>query len=46
LLELAGLNHLFQQATTGALDEYVQIEETFNPVALAHIVDWVKGLGE
>jgi hypothetical protein len=28
---LPGLNHLFQNATTGSGAEYAQIEETFDP---------------
>ena len=39
--ELTGLNHLFQTCTTGAPSEYVQIEETIAPAALAVITDWV-----
>jgi pimeloyl-ACP methyl ester carboxylesterase len=39
--ELAGLNHLFQTAKTGAPSEYGQIEETMSPVALERIARWV-----
>lgn len=39
--ELPGLNHLFQTSETGSPDEYPQIEETFAPVALEMIADWV-----
>ncbi len=39
--ELPGLNHLFQTARTGAPAEYGQIEETFSPVALQVIGDWI-----
>jgi pimeloyl-ACP methyl ester carboxylesterase len=39
--ELPGLNHLFQTARTGAPAEYGQIEETFSPVALKVIGDWI-----
>jgi pimeloyl-ACP methyl ester carboxylesterase len=39
--ELAGLNHLFQHANTGALVEYGQIEETFAPEALEEISSWL-----
>ncbi len=38
---LPGLNHLFQAAETGAPAEYVRIEETMSPVALARIADWI-----
>jgi fermentation-respiration switch protein FrsA (DUF1100 family) len=39
--ELAGLNHLFQTAPTGAPSEYGKIEETISPTALAMIGDWI-----
>jgi pimeloyl-ACP methyl ester carboxylesterase len=39
--ELPGLNHLMQTAQTGSPQEYANIEETFAPVALETIVDWV-----
>jgi uncharacterized protein len=35
------LNHLFQPATSGAVDEYGTIETTFDPEALKDLVDWV-----
>lgn len=41
VLELPGLNHLFQTAETGSVLEYGQIEETFAPVALDAIGDWL-----
>ena len=40
--ELEGMNHLFQTAQTGALSEYGQIEETFSPVALTIVSDWIN----
>ena len=40
---LPGLNHLFQHCTTGAPDEYIQIEETFAPETLRHILDFLLG---
>ncbi|MFN0010444.1 MAG: alpha/beta hydrolase family protein [Phycisphaerales bacterium] len=40
--ELAGLNHLFQTAKTGAMSEYAQIEETFSPAALEMMTAWVR----
>lgn len=43
-IELVGLNHLFQKATTGNPSEYGQIEETFSPQALATIADWILAL--
>lgn len=39
--ELADLNHFFQTSITGHPSEYAAIEETFSPVALAAISDWV-----
>lgn len=39
--ELKGLNHLFQTAETGLEDEYIKIEETFSPMALNLISDWI-----
>lgn len=42
LVELPGLNHLFQTARTGAIGEYRDIEETFSPTALALISDWIR----
>lgn len=40
--ELPKLNHLFQTATTGAGQEYAQIEETLAPSALAEIGGWIR----
>lgn len=39
--ELKNLNHLFQECTTGALTEYAEIEQTFSPIALKIIADWI-----
>jgi pimeloyl-ACP methyl ester carboxylesterase len=39
--ELDGLNHLFQTATTGAVSEYGQIEETLAPRALELVSNWI-----
>jgi len=44
LVELNGLNHLFQTAKTGSPDEYGLIEETVSPEALRRIGDWILGL--
>ena len=38
---LPGLNHLFQHASTGQVEEYSKIEETFAPEALQEISAWV-----
>lgn len=35
------LNHLFQPATSGAVEEYGTIETTFDPQALKDLVDWI-----
>jgi pimeloyl-ACP methyl ester carboxylesterase len=41
IVELPGLNHLFQTATTGSIGEYATIEETFDPAALELISEWI-----
>jgi pimeloyl-ACP methyl ester carboxylesterase len=41
VIELPGLNHLFQTAPTGAPVEYARIEETMAPSALNMLADWV-----
>ncbi len=41
VVELGGLNHLFQTATTGAVAEYAEIDETFAPSAIDVITSWV-----
>jgi hypothetical protein len=41
VVKLAGLNHLFQTAKTGAPEEYERIDETFSPKALQLIADWI-----
>lgn len=42
VLELPGLNHLFQDAKTGAPSEYAAIEQTLSPQALKTVGDWIK----
>lgn len=42
VMELPGLNHLFQQAPTGAISEYASIEQTISPEVLELIADWVR----
>lgn len=42
--ELTGLNHLFQECTTGLPGEYATIEQTISPVALNEITNWIKTL--
>jgi hypothetical protein len=39
--EFPGLNHLFQHAVTGLLNEYIRIEETMDPEVLATIREWI-----
>jgi uncharacterized protein len=39
--EIPSLNHLFQTCKTGSVSEYGEIEETFAPVALQSISDWI-----
>jgi len=39
--ELPNLNHLFQNCETGSPEEYAAIEQTFSPVALKEISDWI-----
>jgi hypothetical protein len=42
VVELPGLNHMFQTAHTGALGEYADLEETFAPAAMTLIADWIN----
>ncbi len=41
VIELPGMNHLLQDAKTGAPNEYNDIEETMSPAALKIITDWL-----
>lgn len=41
IIELEGLNHLFQTAPTGSFTEYAIIDETFAPAALEAMSDWL-----
>ena len=41
LVEFPKLNHLFQTSRTGAISEYIEIEETIAPIVLEKIVDWI-----
>jgi pimeloyl-ACP methyl ester carboxylesterase len=41
IMRLPKLNHLFQTSETGAPGEYLKIEETFAPVALKTVGDWI-----
>jgi len=42
VIGLPGMNHLLQDAKSGAPTEYNDIEETMSPTALRIILDWVK----
>jgi pimeloyl-ACP methyl ester carboxylesterase len=42
VVQLPGLNHLFQTAKTGNVPEYSTIEETISPVALRTIGEWLQ----
>lgn len=39
--EMPNMNHLFQECTTGSPSEYSEIEQTFSPVALDVMTNWV-----
>ena len=41
--EYPGLNHLFQECETGMINEYATIEQTFSPLVLQDISDWIVG---
>ncbi len=42
IVRLPKLNHLFQTSESGSPSEYAKIEETFAPVALKTIGDWIQ----
>jgi len=44
-MKLPGLNHLFQTCETGAIAEYIQIEETISPTVLEILQDWILNYG-
>ena len=41
ILELENLNHFFQECETGKMNEYRKIDQTFSPIALKEISDWL-----
>lgn len=41
ILEMEGLNHLFQESKTGLPNEYATIEQTFSPKVLKIMADWI-----
>lgn len=42
--ELSRLSHMFQESEAGSIMEYAQIEQTFSPVALREISEWIKSI--
>lgn len=42
IVEMVGLNHMFQKSETGSMSEYSTIEQTFSPLALNEITKWIK----
>ena len=40
-LIIPNLNHLFQECKTGSPKEYASIKQTFSPIALKKISDWI-----
>jgi len=42
VIELPGLNHLFQTCHTCSLSEYGELEETFSPETLAVMDEWLE----
>lgn len=39
--KIPNLNHLFQECQTGSQNEYFTIEQTFSPIALEEISNWI-----
>jgi hypothetical protein len=46
IIELTGLNHLFQHAKIGAVGEYGTIEETIAPEVLGILSSWINATSE
>ena len=44
IVPVEGVNHMFQHCTTGLVQEYREIEETFAPEALEIIIQWLSAL--
>lgn len=44
VIQMPGLNHLFQECVTGSPAEYAEIEQTFSPLALAEISNWINNI--
>jgi pimeloyl-ACP methyl ester carboxylesterase len=41
VVALENMNHLFQECTTGDMNEYKDIEQTMSPIALKEISNWI-----
>lgn len=41
VVELENINHLFQECTTGKMNEYKDIQQTVSPMALKEISSWI-----
>ena len=41
VVEFPNTNHLFQECTTCTIEEYEKIEQTFSPIVLKQISDWI-----
>lgn len=41
VVEFPNTNHLFQECITCSVDEYEKLEQTFSPIALKQIADWI-----
>ena len=41
VMEIEGLNHLFQECNTGLMEEYGVIEQTFSPKVLEIVKNWI-----
>lgn len=41
VVEFPNTNHLFQECITCSVDEYEKIEQTFSPIVLKQISDWI-----
>lgn len=42
IVEMDGMNHLFQRCNTCTVEEYSKIEETISPEFIAVITDWLR----
>lgn len=41
IIEIEGLNHSFQECETGAMREFFETDQTFSPIALDKIGNWI-----